>query len=488
MSKKTSLAVGYYPDASICRVKDIYYMVCSSFQYFPALPIFQSTDLIQWQPVGYGLSQIHVNALLPQSKSIHGIRYPSLRQNQGKFYLLATLTEYNQHFLLSSDDLTGSWSTPVQVGGDSQRASLFFDIDNRLYCVFSSGTSATICEISPETGAHLSEETIIWKAQDGRFLHVPHLYRTDDAYTLLATTNQIGGERLVTLLTSPTLNGTYKPDRVQSPLLNQNTGMLIHVNRTIEIIDTVSGGQIAMYQSFISNTNPHLGGITHLASLSGDLPATNTGDEEDLATDEFRDDFVLPELQLEWQFLRKTPDDSDWSVEDRAGWLRLDGNDQTLNSAETPLFVARKQRHGQCKIATMIDFEPQRGQEEAGIAIYVDENHHYEIAVTSLAENTRSVIVRRKIGNLTAIVAYENIPLNGLLQLIISANDWSYNFSYQLMNGEEKQLATGEAHYLSQAVTGLQSGVYFGVYATGNGRKSTTAAYFDWVDYIPITL
>ncbi|MEQ8676619.1 MAG: family 43 glycosylhydrolase [Aggregatilineales bacterium] len=488
MSQKTSLAVGHFPDASICRVQDIYYMVCSSFQYFPALPIFQSTDLIQWQPICYGLSQIHVNALIPQTKSIHGIRYPTLRHNQGKFYLLATLTEYNQHFLLSTDDPIGSWNTPVQVKGDAQRASLFFDKDNRAYCVFSTGSSASICEINLETGDHLSEETVIWKAEDGHFLHAPHLYHIDDAYTLLATTNQIGGEKLVTLLTSPTINGNYKPDRVQSPLLDQNTGLLLHVDHAIEIIDTADGGQIALYQPFDSNANSHLGSIIHIASLSGDLPSINKADDAELAPDEHRDDFVLPELQLEWQFIRQTPDDSEWSVEDRAGWLRLSGSDHTLNSTETPLFVAHKQRHGQCKIATTIDFEPQRGQEEAGLAIYVDENHHYEIAVTSLSENTRSVIVRRKIGSLSAIVAYENIPLNGLLQLIVSANNWSYNFSYQLLDAEEKQLATGEAHYLSQAVTGLQSGVYFGVYATGNGRKSTTDAFFDWVDYIPIML
>lgn len=488
MSQKISFEIGHYPDASICRVHDTYYMVCSSFQYFPALPIYQSADLIHWQQISFGLDQIHVNALLTQVASKHGIRYPALRHHQEKFYLIATHTEFNQHFVVSTTDPTGKWDAPIQIEGTGDRASLFFDHDNRAYCIFSAGTQAHLCEINLETGEHLSGMEIIWKADDGHFLHAPHLYRIDDNYVLLGTADQIGGERYVTLRTSGSLKGQYKPDRVQSPLLDQQTGMLIRVDGSIEFVDTTDGAEIVIYQPPLQEHKlQHLARRSVLSSLSGEFSIPATVPDNDHPEDDYRDDFVLPELQLHWQFVRNAPEVSDWSVEDRAGWLKLNGNAQTL-SENAPLFVGRKQHFGRCKITTMVDFEPQRGQEEAGLAVYVDENHHYEIAITSLAETTRSIIVRRKIGSLAAVVAFENIAPKGLVALTIQTDGVDYSFSYQLMNEQPKQIARGETHYLASTVTGLESGVYLGVYATGNGRKSLTPAFFDWVEIIPETL
>jgi len=92
--------------------------------------------------------------------------------------------------------------------------------------------------------------------------------------------------------------------------------------------------------------------------------------------------------------------------------------------------------------------------------------------------------VRRRIGDLSAIVAQAAIP-NGLIVLEIQAMPKLYSFAYSLEGQEAKVLATGATRYLSSEVAGGFTGVYFGLYATGNGQVSTSPADFDWFDYQP---
>lgn len=124
---------GFYPDPSICRVGDDYYLVTSTFSYFPAVPIFHSKDLIHWQQIGHVLdrkSQIDLN----NSGHSKGIYAPTLRHHQGKFYLITTNVGGGGNFIVSSDNPAGDWSDPIWLkDAPSIDPSLFFDDDGKIY-------------------------------------------------------------------------------------------------------------------------------------------------------------------------------------------------------------------------------------------------------------------------------------------------------------------------------------------------------------------
>jgi alpha-N-arabinofuranosidase len=193
--------------------------------------------------------------------------------------------------------------------------------------------------------------------------------------------------------------------------------------------------------------------------------------------DPARDDFNSDTLSLCWNFIRN-PRSEDWSLTARPGWLRLCGAPLTLSDKGSPAFVGRRQQHFDCQATTLLDFEPRHTGEEAGLTVLTNERHHYEVGVTCL-DHQRFVIVRRQIGDLVSIVAQHPIG-DGPVKLEIQATAQQYTFAYALGDGPLQPLTTAATQYLSREVAGGFTGVYIGMYATGNGKHSTAPADFDW--------
>jgi alpha-N-arabinofuranosidase len=185
-------------------------------------------------------------------------------------------------------------------------------------------------------------------------------------------------------------------------------------------------------------------------------------------------------LGLQWNFLRN-PHESDWSLTDKVGWLRLLGSEITLDDIDSPAFVGRRQRHFDCSVSTLLDFSPQQEGEEAGLTVFMDENHHYEIGVTKF-EGKRCVVIRHRVGKPATIIARDEIK-NNPLELKIEADRDRYYFSYALNGAKFRALGEGETRYVSTEVAGGFTGVYFAMYATGNGKRSKSPAFFDRFDY-----
>jgi len=111
----------------------------------------------------------------------------------------------------------------------------------------------------------------------------------------------------------------------------------------------------------------------------------------------------------------------------------------------------------------------------------MNHRHHYEIALTRL-DGRRTVIVRRRIGDLRAVVAREPAP-DGPVTLLVKADVRKYAFSFAAGDRTPRALAEAETRYVSKEVAGGFTGVYLGLYATGNGRRSSGVAGFDWFEY-----
>jgi alpha-N-arabinofuranosidase len=191
-----------------------------------------------------------------------------------------------------------------------------------------------------------------------------------------------------------------------------------------------------------------------------------------------RDDFDSPKLAHCWNHLRN-PDPAQYSLTDRPGSLRLSCGKATLDDQDSPAFIGRRQEHLDCEVSTLLDFTPKSEIEEAGLTVLADNRHHCELAVTLLG-GKRCAIVRRRIGSLSAEVACMEIP-DGPVELAIHADKTTYRFLAGTP-GSLKELATAETRYVSTQVAGGYTGVYFGLYATANGEKSTTKAFFDWFE------
>jgi alpha-N-arabinofuranosidase len=196
-----------------------------------------------------------------------------------------------------------------------------------------------------------------------------------------------------------------------------------------------------------------------------------------------RDDFDEPALRLSWNFLRN-PDAASWSLSARPGWLRLYGSALTLNDLASPAFVGRRQEHFVCRARSHLCFIPARDGEEAGLTTLMNDQHHYEVALTRL-EGQVQVIVRRRIGDLSALVACEPVEAEEL-ELTIQADADRYTFAYTLPGQDECILARGLARYLGSEIAGSFTGVYLGMYATSNNQSQSAPADFDWFDYVPL--
>ena len=128
---------GFYPDPSICRVGDDFYLVNSSFEYFPGIPVFHSKDLINWEQTGHCISRPGQIALRQGVPNCVGIYAPTIRYNDGIFYVISTNVAYGSkdegNFIVWTDDPYGEWSDPIFIDLPGIDSSLFFDDDGKVY-------------------------------------------------------------------------------------------------------------------------------------------------------------------------------------------------------------------------------------------------------------------------------------------------------------------------------------------------------------------
>jgi alpha-N-arabinofuranosidase len=218
---KNPILAGFYPDPSIVRVKDVFYLVNSSFSFFPGIPIFKSTDLAKWTQIGYVLDrpeQLQCN----HSMMSGGIFAPTIRYKDGIFYVISTnMSKGMQNFIVTATDPSGPWSDiHVIEGADGIDPSLFFDEDGRVYYT---GTT----RFEDESGNHqaiwcsqidLNKMELIGKRQilwSGALVEAaspegPHIYKKNGYYYLMIAEGGTEFYHAVTISRSKTVMGHYK--------------------------------------------------------------------------------------------------------------------------------------------------------------------------------------------------------------------------------------------------------------------------------------
>ena len=172
---------GFNPDPSVCRVGEDYYLVTSSFQYYPGVPLYHSKDLVNWEQIGHVLTR-ESQLPLGNAWTSGGIYAPTIRYHNGRFYMITTNCGGGGNFYVWTDDIRGEWSAPVWIDHDGIDPSLFWDDDGKVYYI---GSGMRQFEIDLETGKKRSEVKKVWTGTGGRCPEGPHMYKRDGWYYLL---------------------------------------------------------------------------------------------------------------------------------------------------------------------------------------------------------------------------------------------------------------------------------------------------------------
>ena len=493
---------GFHPDPSICRVGDDYYLVNSSFEFFPGVPIFHSRDLVHWRQIGYCLtrkSQLN----LDHARASGGIYAPTLRYRNGTFYMITTLVDTGGNFFVTATNPAGPWSEPVWVDHAGIDPSLLFDEDGTVYYDRHEGMADGYigqAKINLQTGKLDGDFKEVWRGTGGIWPEGPHLYKINGKYFVMIAEGGTSYDHMVTIARSDSPWGPFVP--------NPRNPILTHRNRPdssiqalghADLVETPDGWWLVCLGIRPQGGKfHHLGRETFLAPVTwsedgwpvvngnGTLETNMTAPrlpQHPWEKEPARDEFNPPALGLQWNFLRN-PHVGDYSLTEHPGWLRLNGSAVTLNDQDSPAFVGRRQTDLACRASTRLAFNPQHENEEAGLVLRGNEKNHCEIGVT-LKDGKRQVFFRKTLdGKIIEPVQYEEIG-SGDVILSVVASPLVYEFSCALAKGPAKKLGTALTCDLSSEKVGGFTGVFLGLYATGNGQKSTRPADFDWFEYRP---
>lgn len=474
---------GFYPDPSVCFAEGKYYMVCSSFQYFPGVPLFQSEDLVNWTQIGYVLTRKN-QVMLEKINSSGGVFAPTIRYNNGRFYMVTTNDTTHQNFYVYTDDIHGEWSDPIFVDQGGIDPSLLFEDDHTYF--MSNGTddegkSGVIqCEINIETGERLSPRRCLWQGSGGRYLESPHMYKINGGYYLMAAEGGTEYGHMITYARSNSVWGPFEgyaknpvlTNRNKAPFIIQGIGhgdLICDENGNWHIL-CLGFRQIGIWQPY-----HHLGrevfltpvkfdengwftaGNDGTTDLTYDSPYGTEQCEKKLYT------FDNTDWNIEWCYMRH-PSNENYELSENKAVLH--GTDITLDMVDSPTFIGMRQRDFIMELSCKVNVLSGEG----GITMYMTENEHYEVAIRKTDSGFEGVL-KLNIGGIKHIQTV--IPLDsGEAELIVRSDNYNYNFFIK-ENGRETHLGCGGTKYLSSEVCEGFTGVINALYAV-NGTAEFT--------------
>lgn len=483
MKYRNPVISGFYPDPSVCEHNGKYYLVCSSFQYFPGVPLFESDDLVNWKQLGYVLTR-KSQVMLEGINSSGGVFAPTIRCNNGRFYMVTTNDTTHQNFYVWTDDIYGEWSEPVYVDQGGIDPSLYFE-DGRVYFMSNgaddNGEGGVVqCEIDIATGRKLSPSRCIWKGSGGRYLESPHLYRINGTYYLMAAEGGTEYGHMITCARSSSVWGPFEGDPHNPVLTNRNKApYIIQGIGHGDLIQDKFGEwhvlSLGFRQQHIWRPFHHLGREVFLTPVrfgeDGWFTCGNDG-----TTDEYYEiqgsfeqkpqrefTFANTRWDVEWCFLRH-PHMENYELSSDCAVLH--GTDVTLDDVGSPTFVAMRQRDFHMEMKCSVRIDGGRG----GLTVLITENEHYDIFLEQ-GENGVNAVLMLNIGGIKHRQASVPVTENSA-QLIIRSDCFGYKFSV-VQNGQETGLGYGSTKYLSSEVAEGFTGVMTGLFAVG-GRAEFT--------------
>lgn len=416
------IIAGFYPDPSICRVGDDYYLVNSAFNYFPSLPIWQSTDLVNWTQIGNVIdrpSQFAMRGGAVQS----GTYAPTIRHHNGTFYVVNTLVGGIGNFLVTATDPKGPWSEPVRlpnVGGIDP--DIFFDDDGKCYLLscddpvgqpkYNGHRAIKLQEFNLNEGKSVGEKTVL---VDGGtdiskrpvWCEGPHLYKINGKYYLMCAQGGTSTAHTEVIFRSDALRGPYVPwDK--NPILTQ---MGLPANRPnpvtctghADLVQTQNGEWYAVflgcqpYERGFYNTGRQTFMLpvkwedgwpvilppstpVPLTVKKPNLPADKPAAVPTTGNISFTDNFDSDTLAFRWFGLR-APTSKWFTTSKSAKALFLEPRPDRFSGQGNPTYLAVRQQNNDFSCGVTLEVKPGTTNCIAGLAAFQNEGHYYAINV-----------------------------------------------------------------------------------------------------------
>lgn len=502
---------GFYPDPSICRKGEDYYMVHSTFSYFPGVPLLHSRDLVNWQQIGNVLDRPSQLNLPDGIRLSGGIYAPAITYNKTNdtFYVITTAVDGIGNFVVKTQDPLKGWSDPIalpEVGGIDP--SLFFDDDGKAYIVHNDGPEGEpeysghraiwIHNYDPKTDQTFGTRQVLVdggvdKSKKPVWIEGPHLYKIENKYYLMAAEGGTGTEHSEVIFTADHVTGPYTPVK-ENPILTQRDLSESRPEKVTstghaDLIETPSGDWYAVFLA----CRPYAGDMYNTGRETFLLPVTwknnvpiilesgkpvptivapahwkpdTDGINPEPFTGNFiwKDDFKERELNMRWLFIR-TPQQKWWELTENGLHITPDTTD--IYQLGNPAFIGYRQQHTDFTVTTSLTFSPGSEKELAGLVCYQNEKFNIVFGRT-IRNGKEHLVVIRTVDSLQQETLF---PLNGNekknpLQLRITGKAGLYGFYYKNGNDEWIPVTTDiDATILSTNKAGGFTGVVIGMYA-----------------------
>jgi xylan 1,4-beta-xylosidase len=513
---RNPIIAGYYPDPSVLRVGPDFYLVNSTFSWFPGIPIWHSRDLVHWRQIGNAIDQPG-QLDFTKLRISEGVFAPAISYHQGRYYIVNTCIACGGNYVITATRPEGPWTKPVwlkNVGGIDP--SLFFDDD---------GSAWLTNNDLPEGGERYTGHRAIWlrrfdlrtlqapgrgqviaegsnAAKNPIWIEGPHLFKKDGRYYLVAAEGGTDENHSEVILRSERIHGRYVPAPTSiNPILTQRD---LPAERADPVTSTGHAELVRLaddrwwavflgtrpYAPNLYNTGretfllpvewrdgwpvilPH-GAPVPLVAKAPPLPLSSAAP----TTGSFiiHEDFRKPRLDPAWMMMR-TPDQRWWRT--GAGGLLLQARPERIGDGKQPSFLGHRQQHADATVTTRVTFAPAPG-DEAGLAAVQNDNYFLSIALVREGGHTIVRAARRagvKEPVTGTILAVRAAPA-GPVELRIHARGPRYDFAYRTPNGAWQVLAAGvDGTNLSSATAGGFVGTLIGPYAqTSRGAQARPA-------------
>ena len=490
---------GFYPDPSIVRAGDDYYLVNSTFAWFPGIPVFHSRDLVSWTQIGNAIDRPDMLDFRGLGVE-RGVFAPAITWHAGTFYILNTCVDCGGNFLITATNPAGPWSKPVWLPFDGIDCSLFVDDD---------GTAWVVNNGEPPEKPRYDGHRALWIQQfdlktlklfgprkvlvDGGvhpedkpvWAEGPHIFKRDGWYYLMAAEGGTAENHSETIYRSRRPDGPYTPGPV-NPILTQrdlpsNRPNRVEATGHAQLVELADGNWWGVFLA----TRPFAGQSTLLGRETWLLPVSwhegwplfrPRGEPVPLVVkrpalpaspgsrwDKWTDDFTETALGPEWLRLRNPPPNRDYAL--KGGGLVLFPSHDPAGGLGTPTFYGRRLRHPAATISTTVSFAPERAGDFAGLLAFMDEAHFLAFGIEG-----QQVVARRRIDakqdQRGEIIASAPLGSGGPVELRLAIDGGSAALSWRHSGGGWQVLAPKvDVEPLATVHAGLFTGLVVGPYA-----------------------
>lgn len=498
---------GFFPDPSVIRVGNDYYMVNSSFQYFPAIPISHSTDLVHWEIIGHAINN---NDYLDLSEIMdsRGIWAPDISYCNGKFYIFATL-RFNRNdkengpmrcqLMVSSDKPEGSYSKPVILPVDNIDPSHFVDDDGKHYMIIAPGI--TVVPLSDDCTKVIGEPVQVWEGTGERCPEGPHILKKDGYYYAILAEGGTGYGHGINVGRSTSLYGPYEPSPYNPVMRQTDPNASIQRCGHGKPVQTQNGDWWVTYLCGRPNNGKYttIGRETALDpvewtddgwfTINGGKGPSTVQKAPNLPQTIYQpfeyDDFDNEVLNLNWEFVRN-PNYNNFSLAERKGFARIYTAPGQLFEISAENTLLRREEELCYTAETALEFNP-KGNEQAGLTCYYSTATYarFSLCIRN-GIRTLELAINRNHGE-EIIKQISDIP-SGKIYFRVDVEHLNRKFYYGIhKNNMVLAEELGNCIYLcDEGVPDdpkRHTGTLVGIYANSGGDNSRIPADFDYFSY-----